>query len=84
MWLYSLAAVALWAPAALADWLIEGGVTWAGAGFMAGSGLLHVGYYASLQRAYATGDLSVVYPLARGSGPVPRASGYTTERSPSR
>jgi drug/metabolite transporter (DMT)-like permease len=70
VWLYSLAAVALWAPAALADWLIEGGVTWAGAGFMAGSGLLHVGYYASLQRAYATGDLSVVYPLARGSGPV--------------
>jgi drug/metabolite transporter (DMT)-like permease len=70
VWLYSLAAVALGAPAALADWLIEGGVTWAGAGFMAGSGLLHVGYYASLQRAYATGDLSVVYPLARGSGPV--------------
>ena len=70
VWLYSLAAVALWAPAALADWLIEGGVTWAGVGFMAGSGLLHIGYYASLQRAYATGDLSVVYPLARGSGPV--------------
>ena len=62
--------MALWAPAALADWLIQGGVTWAGAGFVAGSGLLHVGYYASLQRAYATGDLSVVYPLARGSGPV--------------
>jgi drug/metabolite transporter (DMT)-like permease len=37
---------------------------------MAGSGLLHVGYYGSLQRAYATGDLSVVYPLARGTGPV--------------
>jgi drug/metabolite transporter (DMT)-like permease len=62
--------VALWAPAALADGLIEGGVTLAGVGFMAGSGLLHVGYFSSLQHAYEKGDLSVVYPLARGSGPV--------------
>jgi drug/metabolite transporter (DMT)-like permease len=60
----------LWAPAALADGLIEGGVTLAGVGFMAGSGLLHVGYFSSLQHAYEKGDLSVVYPLARGSGPV--------------
>jgi len=65
-----VAAVVLWAPMALADELIEGGVTWAGVGFMAGSGLLHVVYYASLQRAYASGDLSVVYPLARGAGPL--------------
>jgi drug/metabolite transporter (DMT)-like permease len=65
-----VAAVVLWAPVALVDELVEGGVTWAGVGFMAGSGLLHVVYYATLQRAYATGDLSVVYPLARGTGPV--------------
>jgi drug/metabolite transporter (DMT)-like permease len=37
---------------------------------MAGSGLLHVGYFTALQRGYEHGDLSVVYPLARGSGPV--------------
>lgn len=60
----------LWAPAALADQAIEGGVTLAGVAFMAGSGLLHVGYFSALQRAYEHGDLSVVYPLARGSGPV--------------
>jgi drug/metabolite transporter (DMT)-like permease len=65
-----VAAVVLWAPVALVDELVEGGVTWAGVGFMAGSGVLHVVYYAMLQRAYATGDLSVVYPLARGTGPV--------------
>jgi drug/metabolite transporter (DMT)-like permease len=70
VWLYGVAAVVLWAPMALADRLIEGGVSWAGVGFMAGSGLLHVVYYAALQRAYATGDLSVVYPLARATGPV--------------
>jgi drug/metabolite transporter (DMT)-like permease len=65
-----VAAVVLWAPIALVDEVVEGGVTWAGVGFMAGSGVLHVVYYATLQRAYATGDLSVVYPLARGTGPV--------------
>jgi drug/metabolite transporter (DMT)-like permease len=69
-WLYGLAAVVLWAPFALADAVIEGGLSWAGLGFMAGSGLLHVGYFTYLQRGYQHGDLSVVYPLARGSGPV--------------
>ena len=42
---------------------------------MAGSGLLHVGYYTSLQRGYREGDLSVVYPLARGTGPVLSVAG---------
>ena len=37
---------------------------------MAGSGLLHIGYFSALQHAYEKGDLSVVYPLARGSGPL--------------
>ncbi len=50
--------------------MIEGGATWAGFGFMVGSAALHIGYYGALQRAYASGDLSVVYPLARGTGPV--------------
>jgi len=39
-------------------------------GFVTGSALLHVGYFASLQRGYRLGDLSLVYPLARGSGPA--------------
>ena len=34
------------------------------------SGLIHVGYFAALARAYRSGDLSLVYPLARGSGPL--------------
>lgn len=39
-------------------------------GFVTGSALLHVGYFVSLQRGYRLGDLSLVYPLARGSGPA--------------
>ena len=34
------------------------------------SGLIHTGYFVILQRGYAVGDLSVVYPLARGTGPM--------------
>ena len=34
------------------------------------SGVLHVGYFLLLQKGYSVGDVSVVYPLARGSGPL--------------
>ena len=38
--------------------------------FVFGTGVLHVGYFLSLQKGYQVGDLSVVYPLARGTGPL--------------
>jgi drug/metabolite transporter (DMT)-like permease len=38
--------------------------------FMIGSGLLEVLYFLFLQRGYRVGDLSLVYPLARGTGPL--------------
>ena len=34
------------------------------------SGVIHLGYFVLLQRGYRAGDLSVVYPLARGTGPL--------------
>lgn len=34
------------------------------------SGLLHTGYNLFLARSYRTGDLSVVYPVARGTAPL--------------
>ncbi|SFJ50912.1 EamA-like transporter family protein [Amycolatopsis regifaucium] len=41
-------------------WLLASAVT----------AVLHVAYGVVLQRGYAVGDLSVVYPLARGTGPL--------------
>jgi drug/metabolite transporter (DMT)-like permease len=38
--------------------------------FIAGSSILHVAYFLLLQQGYRVGDLSVVYPLARGTGPL--------------
>jgi drug/metabolite transporter (DMT)-like permease len=39
-------------------------------GWMLGSAILHTVYFILLQRGYRSGDLSVVYPLARGTGPM--------------
>ncbi|HEY7143445.1 MAG TPA: EamA family transporter [Streptosporangiaceae bacterium] len=36
--------------------------------FLAGTGLLQCGYFLFLQRGYQAGDLSLVYPLGRGTG----------------
>jgi drug/metabolite transporter (DMT)-like permease len=36
----------------------------------AGTSVLHVAYGIVLQRGYRVGDLSVVYPVARGTGPL--------------
>ena len=39
-------------------------------GLMAGSAALHTAYFVLLNQGYRTGDLSLVYPLARGTGPL--------------
>jgi drug/metabolite transporter (DMT)-like permease len=36
--------------------------------FVAGTAVLHVGYFLLLQRGYRSGDLSLMYPLQRGTG----------------
>jgi drug/metabolite transporter (DMT)-like permease len=40
--------------------------------------ILHIGYYVGLTEAYRTGDLSQVYPIARGSAPLMTALIATT------
>jgi drug/metabolite transporter (DMT)-like permease len=38
--------------------------------FVGVSGFFHIAYYFMLTQGYRVGDLSLVYPLARGTGPV--------------
>ncbi|HEX7933130.1 MAG TPA: DMT family transporter [Paraburkholderia sp.] len=38
--------------------------------YIVASGLVHIGYNASLVRAYRRGDLAQAYPIARGSSPL--------------
>ncbi|SDS03024.1 hypothetical protein [Opitutus sp. GAS368] len=71
IWIVGLLSFALWTPVvAVYFWLHPAVITAAGVGFMILSGVLHSGYSIYLQRAYRTGDFSLVYPLARGTGPL--------------
>src|SRR5690606_3859276 len=38
--------------------------------FVLGSGVMHIGYFTLLGKGNQKGDLSLVYPLARGTGPM--------------
>jgi drug/metabolite transporter (DMT)-like permease len=69
--LYLAVSAVLLVPIAVLDVLLGGlhpTPTWVLAGAV--SGALQVVYFLLLQRGYAVGDLSVVYPLARGTGPL--------------
>jgi drug/metabolite transporter (DMT)-like permease len=71
VWLFTLLTLAVYGPVAIAYGVLgQVALTGTQLAFAAGSGLLHLGYFAFLQRGYRSGDLSLVYPLARGSGPV--------------
>ena len=70
VWLMSLAATVLYAPVvAVSVLLIDPprltALCWV---FLAGTGLLQAGYFLFLQSGYRLGDLSLVYPVGRGSG----------------
>ncbi|MBC8290982.1 MAG: EamA family transporter [Planctomycetes bacterium] len=60
----------LW-PVAVYVWFVQSpDIGWVGFGFMCGTAVLHLLYFIVLQRGYQVGDLSLVYPLARGTGPA--------------
>src|SRR5437762_2316393 len=61
----------IWAPVGIwLGWNVPptwGPVEWV---LIVVSGVVHVLYYIALLRGYRKADLTVVYPLARGSGPL--------------
>lgn len=59
-------------PIGIAAWFVTGrpALEPAGVGLALGSGVLEACYFVFLSAAYARGDLSLVYPLARGSAPL--------------
>lgn len=68
-WLGLLPGALLASPGLL---LVPGGLAISRAGWacILATGLLHALYFLFLSEAYERGDLSLVYPLARGSGPL--------------
>lgn len=76
IWSYSAVTAILYLP--LVAWLLAGGgmrwAPWVVAAILV-SGLLHLGYAICLQTGYRKADLSVVYPVARGTGPALSVAG---------
>ena len=71
VWLCAVAGTLLYLPVLVVTLRTDPGpLGWTAIALMAVSGALHALYFVWLQRAYAGGDLSVVYPLARGTGPL--------------
>jgi drug/metabolite transporter (DMT)-like permease len=71
VWLFGLVSMVAAAPVALWAWMAHpqhfDGWMWFAA---LGSGLVHVVYSLVLQKAYRESDFAVVYPVARGAGPM--------------
>jgi drug/metabolite transporter (DMT)-like permease len=71
VWLYGVVSMLLATPAALVVVLHDpqpvSASMWLA---VIASAVLHVGYSLVLQRGYQASDFSVVYPLARGTGPL--------------
>lgn len=73
---YRLMSTVLYAP-----WVVyilwNDGMAWSWevAAFIAASSALHLGYSICLLRGYHVADLSVVYPVARGTGPLMASAG---------
>ncbi|HEV3089463.1 MAG TPA: EamA family transporter [Candidatus Elarobacter sp.] len=73
VWLCTAASVVLWVPVVVVLLLfvpLGRGLDWIVFGFVVGAAVLHTVYFMLLQRGYREGDLSLVYPLARGTGPL--------------
>lgn len=70
-WVVAVLSAVFYAPVAVAAVLFwQAQVGWVEIGLMAGSAALHTGYFVLLNEGYRAGDLSLVYPLARGTGPL--------------
>jgi len=70
-WLVAVLSAVLYAPATITVievWRMK--IDFVTVGMMAGSAALHTAYFVLLNQGYRLGDLSLVYPLARGTGPL--------------
>ncbi|WP_433272807.1 EamA family transporter [Actinosynnema sp. CS-041913] len=71
IWLASLGSFVVYAPVTI--WLTDGlslSLSAPQTVFLAGSIVINLAYFVVTQHGYRFGDLSLVYPIARGTGPI--------------
>jgi uncharacterized membrane protein len=69
-WWMGLAASALYLPLGVYMWILGGGVPAEGWPYVVVTTVVHALYFILLGRGYEHGDLGLVYPIARGTGPL--------------
>jgi len=70
VWLFSVLVLVIYLPVAVVVWIIEKPkFDLVSSGFILGSALMQLAYFLLLQQGYRRGDLSLVYPTARATGP---------------
>jgi drug/metabolite transporter (DMT)-like permease len=71
VWLFGVVSLAVSLPFGIVSWLHNawqlGAIAWAA---IAASAVVHIVYALVLQKGYQKSDFSIVYPLARGTGPL--------------
>ena len=71
VWLFAAISALLYAPVALGTFLwLQPVLGWKSIAAVAASACLHTVYYLLLDHGYRYGDLSLVYPIARATGPL--------------
>lgn len=71
VWVVGVVICSLYVPVLIGYWVLyRPAISWTDAAWIAGSGGLKTCYSLLLQRGYRTGDFSLIYPLARGTGPL--------------
>ncbi|HEY4270155.1 MAG TPA: EamA family transporter, partial [Galbitalea sp.] len=70
LWLTFVVATVGFAPLGIVSLAGAGGGLALLIALAVGSGILQLLYFLTLQRGYRLGDVSIVYPLARGTGPL--------------
>ncbi|RJQ77747.1 EamA family transporter [Pseudonocardiaceae bacterium YIM PH 21723] len=71
VWWYSVIASVVCLPFAIGELAtMQATPHWSWLVAAIGTAVLHIAYGIALQRGYTIGDMSVVYPLARGTGPL--------------
>jgi drug/metabolite transporter (DMT)-like permease len=71
VWLFAAGSALIYAPLALGVvWWTRPALSAMSFVLIAASAVIHTAYYMLLDRGYRIGDLSLVYPLARGSAPL--------------
>lgn len=71
VWIYMVVSAIIYAPFVIVLLIyLEVNIGWPEIGMILASTAIHLAYSLTLQKGYKVGDFSLIYPIARGTGPM--------------